>query len=271
VTAIAEVFRRLSSKREGAYIPYVCCGDNGTEFTLKLMRTLEEAGADIIELGLPFSDPLADGPTIQAAMMRSLDSGFKVARIFDTVKEARDDGISAPIILMTYYNPIVRIGVDEFCSRLSRAGGDALLPVDLPVEESRDLDVAAANYSLDVVRLIAPSTGDERADRILESTTGFAYAVSVSGVTGARHELPESAFSLLKRLRGRTSVPIALGFGISSTKHVKEALTAGASGIVEGSALINLYSARSDGQSKALQAIETHARMMKAATRNAIP
>ena len=247
MTAIAEVFRRLSSEREGAYIPYVCCGDNGENFTLELMARLEGIGADIIELGLPFSDPLADGPTIQAAMMRSLSSGFKVSRIFDTIADVRSNGMKAPVVVMSYYNPIVRVGIDDFCSRLSNAGGNAVLPVDLPMEESDDLDKAAAENGLDVIRLIAPSTDEERADSILAATTGFAYAVSVSGVTGERDELPESAMSLLQRLRSRSDMPIALGFGVSSPQHVRSAMHAGASGVVEGSALINAYmSAGSD-------------------------
>ncbi|UCE92229.1 MAG: tryptophan synthase subunit alpha [Methanobacteriota archaeon] len=266
-TAISDVFRRLSSEREGAYIPYVCCGDHGKDFTIELMTRLEVIGSDLIELGLPFSDPLADGPTIQAAMMRSLSSGFKVAHIFDTITEARGSGMKAPIVVMSYYNPVVRIGIDEFCSRLSRAGGDAILPVDLPMEESDELDKAAADNGLDVIRLIAPSTDEGRAKSILEATTGFAYAVSVSGVTGERDQLPESAMSLLRRLRSQSGVPIALGFGVSNQDHVRAAMHAGASGVVEGSALINAYMSAGSDRAEGIRLAEAHATEIKNATR----
>lgn len=271
MSRIDQVFSRLSEAREGAYIPYVCCGDNGTDFTLELMGRYERVGADIIELGLPFSDPLADGPTIQAAMMRSLSSGFRVAQLFETIREARANGVTAPIVVMTYCNPVIRIGIDEFCSRLTEAGGNALLPVDMPIEESEDLELAATDNDLDLIRLIAPSTDDARADVILKSATGFAYAVSVSGVTGERHELPESAIGLLKRLGARTSVPVALGFGISSPEHVRAALSAGASAVVEGSALINIYSDSGDDRQAALDRVEAHAREIKAATKDSLP
>lgn len=266
MTAISDTFRRLSEAREGAYIPYICCGDCGKDFTLELMTRFERVGADIIELGLPFSDPLADGPTIQAAMMRSLDSGFRVAHIFDTIQDARASGVRAPIVVMTYYNPIVRLGIDEFCSKLASAGGNAILPVDLPIEESGDLDQAARSSSLDVIRLIAPSTAEERAAAILGATTGFAYAVSVSGVTGERSTLPESALSLLRRLRRQSDVPIALGFGVSSPEHARAAMLAGASGVVEGSALINAYMSAESDRSKGLSLAEAHAKGIKGAT-----
>jgi tryptophan synthase alpha chain len=266
MTAISDTFRRLSEAREGAYIPYICCGDCGKDFTLELMTRFERVGADIIELGLPFSDPLADGPTIQAAMMRSLESGFRVADIFDTIQDARANGVRAPIVVMTYYNPIVRLGADEFCSRLAKAGGNAILPVDLPIEESGDLDHAAEQSGLDLIRLIAPSTDEERASTILGATTGFAYAVSVSGVTGERNTLPESALSLLRRLRKQSDVPIALGFGVSTPEHAHAAMLAGASGVVEGSALINAYMSAEPDKSEGLRLAEAHARGIKGAT-----
>ena len=265
--AISRVFNSLASADEGAYIPYICCGDMGREFTLQLIDRCQKAGADIIELGLPFSDPLADGPTIQAAMMRSLSSGFKVADLFTTVADARAAGTKLPFVLMTYCNPIIRIGVEEFCSRLASVGGDAILPVDMPIEESGPLDRAAEDNGLDVIRLIAPTTADERAGMILSRTTGFAYAVSVSGVTGERDTLPESALALIRRLRGLSEVPIALGFGISTADHVRAALSAGASGVVEGSALMNLYSRHGLGTPEALDYVEAHAKDLKKATR----
>ncbi len=168
MSGISSAFKSLAGAESGAYIPYVCAGDPDSEFTLDLVNRLCKAGADIIELGLPFSDPVADGPVIQGAMSRSLSAGFKVARIFDTVAAVRDSGLKQPIVIMTYFNPVVKMGVDKFCARLANSGGDAVLVVDLPMEESRELDEAAADYGLDVIRLVAPSTDDERMGLILE-------------------------------------------------------------------------------------------------------
>jgi len=267
VSRIAATFEALKSACEGAYIPYVCCGDGGTEFTVKLVRALTDSGADIVELGLPFSDPLADGPTIQSAMVRALSSGFNTRSLFDTISRIRDDGVEKPIVVMTYYNPIVRMGVDAFCEELFKVGGDAILPVDLPIEESRPLDDAAADNDLDIIRLVAPTTSDARTMEIMSSATGFVYAVSISGVTGAKEALPDTAVALLKRLSGIGSVPVALGFGISNQSQVREAISAGASGVVEGSALINMYTQPSQDEESALDRIKKHSKEIKGATR----
>lgn len=266
MSTIGNAFRALSASGSAAYIPYVCAGDPDAAFTVALVRRLADAGADIIELGLPFSDPVADGPTIQAAMARSLSNGFTPSHIFDTISELRASGMSKPIVVMTYFNPVLRAGVQEFCARLSAAGGDGVLVVDLPLEESAELDDEAAAHGLDVVRLVAPSTGDERIDSITKGATGFVYAVSVAGVTGERDRLPPSATDLLRRLDGRSTVPVALGFGISTPEQARQAIAAGAAAVVEGSALANIYSGihERDG---ALDAVERHAREMKAATR----
>jgi tryptophan synthase alpha chain len=268
MSRIAATFERLTASREGAYIPYVCCGDLGKEFTGELIARLSRAGADVIELGLPFSDPLADGPTIQAAMVRSLSAGFKVASLFDIISGVRSSGVETPIVVMTYYNPVLRMGLDVFCKRLADAGADGILPVDLPMEESGDLDRIAGAHGLDVIRLVSPTTDDERMEKILGSASGFVYAVSISGVTGQRDSLPHSAIALLKRLRAKSDLPIAVGFGISNQEQVRQALTAGASGVVEGSALINIYArvTEEDGTG-GLDLVERHAREMKESTK----
>ena len=217
---------------------------------------------------MPFSDPLADGPSIQSAMVRSLSYGFRTEMLFQTVSKLRDEGVTVPIVVMTYYNPIVRTGVDAFCRQLSSAGADAILVVDLPIEESTEMDSAAADAGLDIIRLVAPRTDDERAARIMSMATGFVYAVSVSGVTGAKEALPETALTLLRRLRAiNGTTPVALGFGISNRTQVEEAMAAGASGVVEGSALINLYSQSSTDIDSILSRIERHSADIKEATR----
>ena len=232
------------------------------------MDTLVGAGADIVELGLPFSDPIADGPTIQQAMGRSLSGGFKVSDLFDAVSSVRRSHEDLPIVVMTYFNPVLRMGVSAFCGRLADAGGDAVLVVDLPPEESSELDDAARQTGLDTIRLVTPNTDDERLKRILGSASGFLYAVSVAGVTGSRAELADTSRALLGRVSSASGVPVALGFGISEPTHVRAALESGASGVIEGSKLISMYEG-SDDLRAALEDIARHAREMKSATRAA--
>jgi tryptophan synthase alpha chain len=266
MSRISERFEALRREGSGAFIPYVCAGDPDFDFTLGLIERLAKSGADIFEIGLPFSDPVADGPVIQGAMNRSLSSGFKTKDVFDLISSSRMRGIDQPMIVMTYYNPLLRFGVASFCKRLADAGGDGLLVVDLPPEESKELDDAAKAHGLDVVRLVAPSTLDSRLDYILTKASGFVYAVSVAGTTGARTQLPASVETLLNKITERSSIPVVLGFGISSSDHVRAAISMGASGVVEGSKLISTYSDHLSERDKALGLIERHAIEMKAAT-----
>ncbi len=268
MSRIQKVFESLASRGEGAYIPYVCAGDPDMQFTLRLVDTLVEAGADIVELGLPFSDPVADGPVIQQAMNRSLGSGFRVSDLFDAVSSVRGSHPDLPIVVMTYYNPVLRAGPSQFCSRLAEAGGDAVLVVDLPPEESSELDSAARASGLDTIRLVAPNTDDGRLGSILSSASGFVYAVSVAGVTGSRSELAEASKALLRRVSSASSIPVALGFGISEPAHVSAAMESGAAGVVEGSKLVSLY-ASSEDPASSLRVISEHAGSMKAAASRA--
>ena len=263
---LEETFRSLREKGSGALVPYVCAGDPDESFTVDLVKTLVKAGADVLELGLPFSDPVADGPVIQKAMQRSLSGGFRVRSIFKTISTLRSQEITTPIVVMTYYNPVLKSGVGSFCSALAEAGADGILVVDLPPEESEELDAAARANRLDIIRLVAPSTSDSRLDFILSRSSGFVYAVSVSGTTGARDVLPQTAQQLLKRIVPRSPVPVALGFGISGPQHVRSALEAGASGVVVGSKLVSVYSEGSDERLKILAKVETFTKELKAAT-----
>jgi tryptophan synthase alpha chain len=266
MSRISERFEALRREGSGAFIPYVCAGDPDFDFTLRQIERLAKAGADIFEIGLPFSDPVADGPVIQGAMNRSLSSGFRTKDVFDLISSSRMRGVDRPMIVMTYYNPVLRFGVASFCERLAEAGGDGLLVVDLPPEESKELDDAAKVHGLDIVRLVAPSTVDSRLDFILSKASGFVYAVSVAGTTGARVQLPTFAEKLLSRITSRSRLPVVLGFGVSSPDHVRAAISMGASGVVEGSKLISTYSDHLGERDKALGLIERHAREMKAAT-----
>lgn len=266
MSRIRDLFRSLDGV-SCAYIPYVCSGDPSYNFTVRLVRALCESGADLVELGLPFSDPIADGPTIQGAMMRSLAAGFRVNDVFRIIADVRESGVDQPIVLMTYSNPVVRMGWDRFCEKLSSSGADGILVVDLPPEESDELEAASRRHSLDVIMLVAPSTSDERLDEILSRTTGYVYAVSVSGVTGARSSVNEAGLGLVMRAASRKAVPVALGFGVSRPEHVRMAISAGASGVIEGSELISTYSRLLPDEDAALSAVAAHARAMRSAGR----
>ncbi|OGS56769.1 MAG: tryptophan synthase subunit alpha [Euryarchaeota archaeon RBG_19FT_COMBO_56_21] len=266
MSRIEKAFRAVLSKGDGAFIAYVCTGDPDPHFTIEQAVRLSDAGADILELGIPFSDPVADGPVIQGAMNRALSGGFATEHIFHVLRSVRRRGVSKPIVIMTYYNPILQYGPDRFCKAAADSGADGLLVVDLPPEESAELDGLAISHGLDVIRLVAPSTSSKRLEHILSGASGFVYAVSVAGTTGARSELPSSAEELVKRVVSMTKLPVALGFGISTPEHVRAALSMGAAGVVEGSGLIAAYSSALPQRPDALDSIERHAREMKRAT-----
>jgi tryptophan synthase alpha chain len=267
MTGISEAFKKLKSSDEGAYIPYICAGDPNIGFSLSLMKALSEAGADIFELGIPFSDPIADGPLIQGAMQRSIRGGFQTSQLFELISSARTAGLNQPIVVMAYYNSIMQAGVAKFCAKLRESGGNGILVVDLLPEDSAELDAAAAKNDLDIIRLIATSTSEERVDMILSKASGFAYVVSVAGTTGVRKEIPKSAFDAVKRITKKSRVPLALGFGISSPGDVRSAIKAGASAAVEGSKLVAIYSEIIDDETKALEEVGKHSAEMKAASR----
>lgn len=266
MSRIAETFEKLRKSGSAAYIPYVCAGDPSESFSMRLIERLCNAGADILELGLPFSDPMADGAVVQGAMMRSLSGGFRVNDIFRLISSVRDAGINQPIVLMTYYNPVLRFGVESFCHKLRESGADGILVVDLPIEESGELDAIALQTGLDVIRLVAPTTDNDRLNALLSNASGFVYAVSVAGTTGSREIIPESAISLIRRVVTNSEHPVVLGFGISSPRHVREAVDAGASGVVEGSRIISIYADHLGREEDALRKVESHAQEMKTAT-----
>ena len=270
MNTISEVFRKLKSSNEGAYIPYICAGDPDIGFSLSLMKTLSEAGADIFEIGIPFSDPIADGPLIQGAMQRSIKGGFRTSQLFELISDARADGIGQPIVVMTYYNSIMQAGVMKFCTKLHESGGNGILVVDLLPEDSEELDTAAAKNGLDIIRLIATSTSEKRVDMILSKASGFAYVVSVAGTTGLRKEIPKSAFDMIGRIAQKSKVPLALGFGISSADDVRSAIKAGASAAVEGSKIVAIYAGNIGDEVKALSEVKRHSTQMKAASRHTV-
>ncbi len=236
-TRIAQRFAGLRASGELGIVAYITAGDPSLDATLKFVLALAEAGADIIELGVPFSDPLADGPTIQRASERALKSGTTLARVLDLVRRIRQSS-QVPLILFSYYNPILQMGLEKFARAASEAGADGALATDLTPEESDDYRRILAAHHLDAVFLGAPTSTDERLSKIAAATSGFLYLISRTGVTGAKDTLPDDLPALLRRARAVTQLPIAVGFGISLPGHVS-VLGGLADAAVVGSALVS--------------------------------
>ncbi|NVM25377.1 MAG: tryptophan synthase subunit alpha [Desulfobacterales bacterium] len=231
------LFKRLKREGKKALIPFITAGDPDLGTTRDLVFALEECGAHIIELGVPFSDPLADGPVIQAASLRALRQGTDLKKILVLVEEIRR-GTDIALILMTYYNPVYRFGLGELTLQASMAGVDGFIIPDLPPEEAAEWSGLARANNLDVIFLVAPNTPLSRARSVARKTSGFLYTVSVTGITGKRKGIPEGLADYLKMLRTVTDKPLAVGFGISSASQVKE-IGALCEGVIIGSALVD--------------------------------
>ena len=232
-------FEALRDKGEMGIIPYLTVGFPSVEDTLNLIPALAAGGADVIELGVPFSDPLADGPTIQRSSFHALSQGVNLAVCMDVCKELRQRGLETPIVLMGYYNPIFNYGLRDFAERCKDSGVDGLIVPDLPYEESSPLKQECQSYGINVIPLLAPTSTDSRIQQTCEGAEGFVYCVSLTGVTGAREEIPDSVPDFIRRVKKYVNIPIAVGFGISKRSHV-ESLTQIADAAVVGSALIEM-------------------------------
>lgn len=233
---IDAVFSRL---KRPAFIGFVVAGDPDKESSIRAARALTEGGTDILELGIPFSDPVADGPTIQKADERSLAAGTRMDTVFEIVREIRKES-DVPIVFLTYYNMVYRRGIDRFYKEAHDAGVDGILIADMPVEESDDVYNFAIRHGIDPIFLITQTTSDERINKIAARARGYLYLVAVLGVTGVREEVSAGAIELLQRVRKHTSLPLALGFGISTPEHAKTCADAGADGIIVGSAIVEI-------------------------------
>jgi tryptophan synthase alpha chain len=234
---ISRRFADLGASSELGIVAYITAGDPSLDATLQFVLTLAEAGADVIELGVPFSDPLADGPTIQRASERALKSGATLAAVIDLVRRIRQSS-QVPLVLFSYYNPILQMGLENFARAASEAGADGVLVTDLTPEESADYrQILAANH-LDTIFLGAPTSTDERLAKIAVVSTGFLYLISRTGVTGAKDALPDDLPALIRRARAVTQLPLAVGFGISLPGHVS-VLGGLADAAVVGSALVS--------------------------------
>jgi tryptophan synthase alpha chain len=239
MSVIDDVFARCAQEGRAAFIPFLMAGDPDLETTAALVEALAAGGADVIELGVPFSDPIADGPVNQRAANRALAAGTKLAGILEVVARLRDK-TGVPIVLFTYFNPILARGVERFAEQAAASGVDGVLCVDLPPEEGeKELVPALRRYGVDSIFLLAPTSTRERVKRVAAASSGFVYYVSRTGVTGERTALPTELAKEVKRLRKKLGLPLAVGFGISSPEQV-EAVGEIADGVVVGSALVRL-------------------------------
>ncbi|VAV83478.1 Tryptophan synthase alpha chain [hydrothermal vent metagenome] len=247
---IEALFASLKEKKEKALITFITAGDPDLPTTKKIILELVDKGADIIELGIPFSDPMADGPTIQLASERALASGTTTAKVLSLVKEVRRDGCTAPVVLFGYYNPIFVYGLERFARDARRAGADGVLIVDLPPEESGDLKDALEDQGLDFVYLLTPTSDASRIKLVAGKASGFVYYVSVAGVTGARKKLATSLQAAVKKVKAGIDLPIGVGFGISTPEQAKSAAR-GAEGVIVGSAIVNIIAKLGSGKGPA--------------------
>jgi tryptophan synthase alpha chain len=237
MTRIDDTFARLKDEGRKAFVAYVMAGDPDYETSLAIVKALPEAGVDIIELGMPFTDPMADGPTIQLAGQRALEAGQTLEKTLQIARELRKDDDTTPIVMMGYYNPIYSRGVERFLKDAKAAGIDGLIVVDLPPEEDEELCIPAQAAGLNFIRLATPTTDDKRLPKVLQNTSGFVYYVSITGITGAAEAQAATVGPEVARIKAQTDLPVIVGFGIR-TPETAEAIASVADGCVVGSAIV---------------------------------
>jgi tryptophan synthase alpha chain len=250
VSRIPARFAELKRQGRGALIPFLEAWDPDRDTSMAILRGMPAAGADLIEIGMPFTDPMADGPIIQAAGKRGLTAGVKVRDVLTMVREFRREDEATPIVLMGYLNPILSYGTERFCADAAAAGVDGLIIVDLPTEESDMLLPFAKANDLDFIRLVAPTTDDQRLPLVLNGSSGFVYYVSITGITGTRSASSEHLAAAIPRIRQVTDLPIAIGFGVRTPAQAAEAANIGDAAVV-ASALIETLSHHLDKQGRA--------------------
>lgn len=255
MSPIEAVFAACREQKRAAFIPYLTAGDPDLRTTGELLHALAAGGADLIELGVPFSDPIADGPVNQRAAVRALASGTHLTGILRMVARERAR-LDRPVVLFTYYNPILAYGVERFAEQAADSGIDGVLCVDLPPEEAAEYRGALGERGIDTIFLLAPTSDRERVKRVSQASTGFVYYVSRTGVTGQRDELPPELLREAKRLRRKVGLPLAVGFGISTPQHVGRVARV-ADGVVVGSALVRLVEEHGDDREGLPDLLET--------------
>jgi len=250
ITRIGKKFEKLKTEGRAGLVTFLTAGDPDLETARDILFGLPKAGADLIELGMPFSDPMADGPAIQASSGRALKSGMTLQKTLDLVVAFREKDNETPIILMGYYNPIYRYGVDAFLKTAKQVGIDGLIMVDLPPEEEKELCLPALNAGINFIYLTAPTTDDQRLPRVMQHASGFVYYVSITGITGTRSAETTDVASAIERIRRHTDLPVAVGFGIRTPENAAD-IAKVADAAVVGSALIDTLKSHLDTAGKA--------------------
>ncbi|XP_057519695.1 tryptophan synthase alpha chain-like [Amaranthus tricolor] len=263
LAGLSETFNKLKEQNKVALIPYITAGDPDLSTTAKALKVLDSCGADLIEVGVPYSDPLADGPVIQAAATRALLHGANYDAIISMLRNVVPE-LSCPIALFTYYNPILKRGVGNFMSTIKDVGVRGLVVPDVPLEETEVLRQEALKYGIELVLLTTPTTPKNRMKAIVEASEGFTYLVSSVGVTGARSDVSSRVQQLLTDIKETTSKPVAVGFGISKPEHVKQIAGWGADGVIVGSAYVRLLGEASSSE-EGLKKVEEFTKSLKAA------
>ncbi|ONM10284.1 tryptophan synthase alpha chain, chloroplastic isoform X2 [Zea mays] len=260
---VAETFSNLREQGKSAFIPFITAGDPDLATTSKALKILNSCGSDVIEVGVPYSDPLADGPVIQASATRALKKGTTLDSVIEMLKGVTPE-LSCPIVLFTYYNPILKRGVGNFMSFIKQAGIHGLVVPDLPLEETALLRSEAIMHNIELVLLTTPTTPTDRMKGIAQASEGFLYLVSAVGVTGARSNVNLRVEHLLREIKKVTDKPVAVGFGVSTPEHVKQIVGWGADGVIVGSAIVRQLCEAATPE-EGLERLEEYARSMKAA------
>ena len=255
MTRIDAKFDLLRKSGQKAFVAYVMAGDPNYEKSIEIVKGLPAAGVDIIELGLPFTDPMADGPTIQLAGQRALEGGMNLKKTLQMVQDFRVEDDTTPIVLMGYYNPIYSHGVLKFLDEAKSAGIDGMIIVDLPPEEDDELCIPAQKSGLNFIRLATPTSDEKRLPKVLTNTSGFVYYVSINGITGAANATPKNVGPEVARIKNSTNLPVIVGFGINTPENAK-AIASIADGAVVGSAIVNQIAANKSSK-KVLEFVKT--------------
>lgn len=266
VQSYKEMFDTMKAKNEGAFIPFVVAGDPDFETSLEIVKTFVNNGANALEIGFPFSDPVADGPTVQAADIRALKIGMTTKKCFQFIQRIREF-TSIPIGLLVYYNLIYKWGTDPFYKKAKECGVNGVLVADLPPEEASDAINAANKYGINPIFMVAQSTNQKRLVEILKFCSGFLYVVSIMGITGARKNLKISTFNLIERVKNVSALPIAVGFGVSNPEQVQEIVNSGSEGVIVASAIIDIITENLDNKRFMLNKIGKFCQELKKGTK----
>lgn len=261
-----QLFTRLSAAKQGAFVPFVTLGDPTPQLSLKVIDALVAGGADALELGLPFSDPVADGPTIQKANIRALAAGTRISDAFSIIEQVRARYPALPIGLLVYANLVVSNGMDSFYQRCQQAGVDSVLIADVPVREGQQFASTARDFGIAPIFIAPPDASSKTLQQVAEHSAGYVYLLSRAGVTGAETQMQAPASEVIEQLRGFNSAPPLLGFGIATAEHVQAALAAGAAGAICGSAIVKIIEQYQHDETALTQQLQAFVKTMKAAT-----